>query len=108
MKKIAYAGLILLGLSMTTAALAQSSLELHEACFMDVELTDNIVQLIETGSADFTNVVTTEEVEQIKLILNSDETQALSTVSEKLTAVLTACAERQILQTKNSAIISNQ
>jgi len=106
MKKTICAGLLLLSVFITQSSSAQTSEGLEEACFMDVELTDYLVQLIETGSSDMENVVTTEESVQIVELLKREENQTLKTVSKKLNMVLTACAKGQILQNKHSTLIN--
>jgi hypothetical protein len=108
MKKIIPASVFLFGLTVAFSSLAQSSMELEEACFMDVDLTNYIVQVIETGASGIEEVVTSEEADQISSILAKEEVKSLSKVSEKLTAVLKSCAEGSILQTKNNAIINPQ
>lgn len=104
MKKILRASFILVGFALSPLSHAQVSIELEEACFMDVDLTEYIVQVIDTGSSSI-NVMTGEEASQVASILNSEEVVNLST-SEKIKAVLTACSEGRILQTKNDRIIN--
>jgi len=106
MKKAIYAGILMLGVTLSSASLAQMSMELEEACFMDVELTDYLVQLIENGSSNI-NVVDDHGASQIMSILNAEENAGLA-IAEKVRVVLVACSEGRILQTKNARIIDSQ
>jgi hypothetical protein len=106
MRKIIYAGILMAGIAIPQLSLAQVSMELEQACFMDIELTDYLVEVIESGSSGI-NVVNEEEASQIRRILDNEENANL-TIAEKVGAVLTACSEGRILQTKNSDIINAQ
>lgn len=104
MKNTLKMAVILSALAISSQAISQTSMELEEACYMDVGLTDYIVEVIESGSSGIANVVTRDEAAQIDAILAEEKNAALS-VSEKLKAVLSACSEGRILQIKNSAFI---
>lgn len=106
MKTVIYAGVLMGGMMLSSTSLAQVSMELEEACFMDVELTDYLVQVIQNGSSSI-NVVGDQGASQIRSILDAEENTDLS-ISEKVRAVLTACSEGRILQIKNAHIIGSQ
>jgi hypothetical protein len=106
MKKAIYAGILMGALAFSSASLAQVSMELEEACFMDVELTDYIVQVVENGSSSI-NIVDEQGASQIKSILDLEGNADLP-ISDKVRAVLIACSEGRILQVKNANIIDTQ
>lgn len=92
--------------SLSVTALAQENLELEEACFGDVDLTDFIVQAIESESAN-SDFVSETEAAEVNAILSKEANKALS-VSEKVSAVFQACSRGEILQERYSYITGSQ
>ena len=104
MKQIIRTGLMALGLVLSPMVLAQVSMELEEACYGDVELTDLIVQLSETGTTS-SDLLSNDELNQVTEYLLKEEQASLS-IPEKLDAALTACSEGRLLQLRNQSILN--
>lgn len=99
---------IAVSLVASAQAMSQISMELEEACYGDIGLGDYIYQVIDNSdSGANTDVVNEEEANQIAAILADEPIAALSE-SDKAEAVLTACAEGRILQTRHATIINQQ
>jgi len=93
---------------LTTPAMSQEyevDPELAAACLSDMDMTDYIIEVIQSVDAVDSDYVSAEEMDQIQTVLR-DETNDEQSVSEKLDTVMRACAEGRIFQKRSSATIN--
>lgn len=97
MRQIIYIGLLVASIAHVPFCFAQSNITLEDACYSDIELTENAAAMAGNSSPPDPDYFSVDEQAEINLLLASQDLIG-ATTQTKVGAVLQACAQGEILQ----------